>query len=86
MRQKLITLCPNTFEIAQKMPNFSRWVRQQLLESVESERDLEEKDEITYNSYCKHCDIEYSSPHKFIMEHHYCTKCHLACQYRGKSV
>jgi len=35
MRQKLITLCPNSFELAQKMPNFSRWVRRQLLESIE---------------------------------------------------
>jgi len=32
MRQKLITLCPNSFEIAQKKPNFSEWVRGKLLE------------------------------------------------------
>ena len=32
MRQKLITLCPNSFEIAQKKPNFSAWVRKKLLE------------------------------------------------------
>ena len=32
MRQKLITLCPNSFEIAQKKENFSQWVRQKLLE------------------------------------------------------
>jgi len=34
MRQKLITLCPNSFEIAQKKPNFSAWVRKKLLEDV----------------------------------------------------
>jgi len=31
MRQKLITLCPTTFEIALKMDNFSAWVRDQLM-------------------------------------------------------
>ena len=35
MRQKLITLCPNSFEIAQKKPNFSLWVRNKLLEGSE---------------------------------------------------
>jgi hypothetical protein len=30
MRQKLITLDPTSFEIAQSMPNFSEWVRIQL--------------------------------------------------------
>ena len=34
MRQKLITLCPNSFEIAQKKPNFSSWVRKKLLEET----------------------------------------------------
>lgn len=29
-RQKMITLCPTTYEIAQGMPNFSEWVRSQL--------------------------------------------------------
>jgi len=32
MRQKLITLCPNSFELAQKKLNFSEWVRSKLLE------------------------------------------------------
>lgn len=31
MRPKMISLCPTSHEIAQKMPNFSAWVRQQLL-------------------------------------------------------
>ena len=30
MRQKLITLCPTTWELAQKKPNFSSWIRDQL--------------------------------------------------------
>lgn len=31
MRQKMITLCPTSYEIAQGMTNFSSWVRKQLL-------------------------------------------------------
>jgi len=34
MRHKMITLCLNSFEIAQKMPNFSSWVRKKILEDV----------------------------------------------------
>ena len=30
IRQKLITLCPTTFELASKKPNFSDWVRDKL--------------------------------------------------------
>lgn len=30
-RHKMVNLCPTTFEIAQKMNNFSAWVREQLL-------------------------------------------------------
>lgn len=31
-RHKMVNLCPTTYEIAQKMPNFSSWVREKLLE------------------------------------------------------
>ena len=34
-RHKMVNLCPTTFEIASKMPNFSKWVRQALLETDE---------------------------------------------------
>ena len=43
MRQKLITLCPNTFELAQKMGNFSEWVRMKL-----KEEDLTHKETYLY--------------------------------------
>jgi hypothetical protein len=39
MRQKMITLCPNSFEIAQKKPNFSAWVRRKLLEEYAGSPD-----------------------------------------------
>jgi predicted house-cleaning noncanonical NTP pyrophosphatase (MazG superfamily) len=32
MRQKLITLCPTTFELAMKKRNFSAWIRRILKE------------------------------------------------------
>jgi len=32
MRNKMITLCPTSYELAQKMTNFSSWVRRKLLE------------------------------------------------------
>lgn len=57
MRQKLITLCPNTFELAQKMGNFSEWVRMKL-----KEEDLIHKE--TYLHKCiKGCQkvSEYSA-------------------------
>ncbi len=31
MRHKTITLCPTTYEIARKMPNFSQWCRKIIL-------------------------------------------------------
>jgi len=41
MRQKLITLCPNSWEIAIKKPNFSKWVRDQLMKEINWGQDLE---------------------------------------------
>ena len=41
MRQKLITLCPITWDLAQKKPNFSAWIRNQL----RSERNISENDD-----------------------------------------
>ena len=41
MRQKLITLCPITWELAQRKPNFSAWIRDKL----RSERNTSENDD-----------------------------------------
>ena len=32
MRQKMINLCPTTYELARKMPNFSAWIRRKILD------------------------------------------------------
>ena len=37
----MITLCPTTFEIASKMKNFSKWVRQKMLEQQAEEQEAE---------------------------------------------
>jgi hypothetical protein len=43
MRMKMITLCPNTWDLAVKKPNFSLWVRNKLTEEVEKNKDQWEK-------------------------------------------
>ena len=43
MRQKMITLCDETWALAQAIPNFSEWVRARLLEHDE-ERQLEQEE------------------------------------------
>lgn len=43
MRQKMITLCDETYALAQAMPNFSEWVRYQLLASDERRKELDGK-------------------------------------------
>jgi hypothetical protein len=40
MRQKLITLCPTTMELAMKKPNFSYWVREQLLKETRKNKKM----------------------------------------------
>lgn len=51
MRQKMITLDPTTWEIAQKMPNFSAWVRKKLVE----DSNAAAKDVPIYY-HCSECD------------------------------
>ena len=41
MRTKVITLCDETWRMAKQMPNFSRWVRAQLL--ANDEHQIEER-------------------------------------------
>jgi len=53
MRHKMITLCLNSFEIAQKMPNFSSWVREKILE----ERDEAAKVVIFSQTFVYECPV-----------------------------
>lgn len=46
----MVTLCPTSYEIAQKMDNFSGWVRQQVLKLSTIQEEIE------YNHYqCPAC-------------------------------
>lgn len=46
----MITLCPTTFEIASKMKNFSKWVRQKMLEE-----HVQVQEETVYGYRCPAC-------------------------------
>ena len=50
MRNKTITLCPTSYEWAQKEPNFRQWVRQKILET----RDVKVKVD---PRRCDECDF-----------------------------
>jgi len=78
MRQKLITLCPTTFEIAQKMPNFSAWVRGKLFE--ESKQPLDES-QILFKYKCPVCKIEQLD---VIRRPRECLKCKYAMEFKGQ--
>ena len=80
MRQKLITLCPTSFELAGKKANFSAWVRRKLME----ERKTVTIKKQMYGSYCIKCDITYQNSIAFMMENHYCKKCNTRCRFEGE--
>jgi len=42
MRQKMITLCEETWALAQAIPNFSEWVRARLLETDERRKEMDD--------------------------------------------
>ena len=82
MRQKLITLCPTSFELAGRKANFSAWVRRKLMDE---QRSVEEKEESRplYQSHCVKCNIFYQHYQDFMMQHKYCDVCHSHCAYLG---
>ena len=76
MRQKLITLCPNSFEIAQKKPNFSAWVRKKLLEEGEKVTD----DPIFHLYQCPLCKTKHEQEQRFATT---CVFCKYPMKYLG---
>jgi len=59
MRQKLINLCLNSYELAAKKDNFSEWVRKKLLE----EADLPKEE---YLFKCQACNLQRVYPTKAV--------------------
>ena len=56
MRHKMVSLCPTTYEKAQKIPNFSKWVREKLLEDSSPMEEVRK-----YFARCNKCDTPCSS-------------------------
>jgi len=79
MRQKLITLCPTSFELAGKKANFSAWVRRKLMEEVK----VVTIEKVMYGSHCNICEVTYQNSTKFLMECHYCRTCNEKCSFIG---
>ena len=59
MRHKMVSLCPTTYEKAQKIPNFSKWVRDKLLEDSSPMEEVRK-----YFGLCKDCGTQWSSYNK----------------------
>lgn len=56
MRNKMITLCPTTYEFAQKMPNFSSWVRLKLMEEYVITQNESKYEPIVKEKQCPNCE------------------------------
>ena len=82
MRQKLITLCPTSFELAGRKANFSAWVRRKLMEE-QTIADKKKESRPLYQSNCVKCDKYYQHYEDFIMQNKYCDICHTRCTYLG---
>ena len=76
MRQKIISLSLDTYELASKKANFSAWVRRKLLEEVKEA-------EIRYGAYCKQCDVTYMNRYNSSIIYMMCDKCGGKTEYLG---
>ena len=71
MRHKMVSLCPTTYEKAQKSPNFSKWVREKLLEDSNPREEVRK-----YFANCRDCGCQWSSyVQKRVPKPGYCPEC-----------
>ena len=56
MRHKMVSLCPTTYEKAQKIENFSKWVREKLLEDSNPMEEVRK-----YFARCNRCETQFAS-------------------------
>lgn len=80
MRQKLITLCPTSFELAGKKANFSAWVRRQLLQE---QHDRDYSYQPLYGMYCKPCDEQFHHPNEAMANRYKCRFCNADTEFQG---
>ena len=58
MRNKSISLCDKSFEVAKRMPNFSGWIRKQLLAyQPKQEVKVEVKKKTFKHATCRNCGM-----------------------------
>jgi len=58
MRNKSISLCDKSFEVAKRMPNFSGWIREQLLRyQPEQKVKVEVKKKTFKHATCRNCGM-----------------------------
>jgi len=58
MRNKTISLCDRSYKVSQKMPNFSQWVRKQILQyQPEVEVKVEVKKKTLKHATCRNCGM-----------------------------
>jgi len=58
MRNKSISLCEKSFEVAKRMPNFSGWIREQLLRyQPEQKVKVEVKKKTFKHATCRNCGM-----------------------------
>ena len=62
MRQKIISLSLDTYELASKKANFSAWVRRRLLEEVGMKQIPDQR-----SHYCPKCGCEYEGYKEMLM-------------------
>tara|TARA_R110002110_G_C13310836_1_gene705268 strand:- start:744 stop:995 length:252 start_codon:yes stop_codon:yes gene_type:complete len=80
MRQKLITLCPTSFELAGKKANFSAWVRRKLME----EQKIKDYEYVPlYAMYCKPCNEQFHHPNIAMAETYKCRFCLEDTEFQG---
>ena len=79
MRHKMITLCPTSYEVAQKMPNFSSWVRKKILE----ESGSNDEEALMHRYKCPLCTREELD---VIRRARNCTKCNYAMLFKGQVI
>ena len=56
MRHKMVSLCPTSYEKAQKIPNFSKWVRTKLLDDSTSTEEV-----FKFFARCDTCGTSWNS-------------------------
>ena len=85
MRQKIISLSLDTYELASKKANFSAWVRRKLLDEQRIIAKANQKGHQMYESYCEPCELWYDSSVEEKMLYFMCHECDNKCKYMGPS-